>query len=164
LEGIGTVGRKTFIDKNFKGVQQAHYSILQHLTIMTPLVIEHLSMTCAESNDRSDDWIMRENKCGWIAWLKNLDLPVGEIVEEQMIKRLTAGPSSQVILWQGYDINGYLFYTATKDKKNMSQNCGVRIEALDERTGQSTIYYGIIDDIWEVHYGSNIQILVFQFF
>ena len=25
LEGVGTVGKKTFIDKDFKGVQQAHY-------------------------------------------------------------------------------------------------------------------------------------------
>ena len=55
LEGVGTVGRKIFIDKDFKGVQQAHYSILQHLTIMTPLVNEHLSMIRAESNGRSDD-------------------------------------------------------------------------------------------------------------
>ena len=38
LEGVGTVGRKIFIDKDFKGVQQAYYSILQHLTLMTSLV------------------------------------------------------------------------------------------------------------------------------
>ena len=62
LEGVDTVGRKIFIDNNFKGVQQAYYSILQHLTIMTPLVNEHLSMIRAESNGRSDDWIMREHK------------------------------------------------------------------------------------------------------
>jgi len=62
LEGFGTIGRKIFIDKDFKGVQQAHYSILQHLTIMTPLVNEHLSMIRAECNGRSDDWIMREHK------------------------------------------------------------------------------------------------------
>jgi hypothetical protein len=96
------------------------------------------------------------------AWLKDLDLLDGEIVEEQTIKRLATGPSSQVTSWQGYDINGYLFYTAAKDKKTMSQNSGVRIEALDERTGKSTTYYGVIDDIWEVHYGSNIQIPVFR--
>jgi hypothetical protein len=44
----------------------------------------------------------------------------------------------------------------------VSQNSGVRIEALDERTCQSITYYGVIDDIWEVHYGSNIQIPVFR--
>ena len=62
LDGVGTVGRKTFIDKDFKGVQQAHYSILQHLTIMTPLVNEHLSMIRGESNGRLADWITREHK------------------------------------------------------------------------------------------------------
>jgi hypothetical protein len=58
LEGVSIVGRKTFIDKDFKGVQQAQYSILQHLTIITPLVNEHLSMICAESNGCLDDWII----------------------------------------------------------------------------------------------------------
>ena len=62
LEGVGTVGRKIFIDKEFKDVQQAYYSILQHLMIMTPLVNEHLSTILAESNDRSDDWIIRDHK------------------------------------------------------------------------------------------------------
>jgi hypothetical protein len=74
LEGVGTVGRKIFIDKDFKGVQQAHHSMLQHLTIMTPLVNEHLSMIHAESNGCSDDWIMREHKRRLTAWLKDVDL------------------------------------------------------------------------------------------
>jgi hypothetical protein len=52
---VGTAERKTFTDKDFKAVQQAHYTILQHLTIMTPLVDQHLSMICVESNGRSDD-------------------------------------------------------------------------------------------------------------
>ena len=55
LEGVGTVGRKIFIDKDLEGVQQAHYSILQLLTIMTPLVNQHLSKIRAESDGRSDD-------------------------------------------------------------------------------------------------------------
>jgi hypothetical protein len=90
---------------------------------------------------------MREHKRRLTAWLKDLDLPHGKTVEEQTIKRLAAGPSSQVTTWQEYDINGYLFYTAAKDKKIVSQNSGVRIEALDERTGQSIAYLGVIYDI-----------------
>ena len=77
LECVGIVGRKIFIDKDFKGVQQAHYSILQHLIIMTPLVNEHLSMIHVESNGRLDDWIMREHKRRLTAWLKDLHLPEG---------------------------------------------------------------------------------------
>ena len=105
---------------------------------------------------------MREHKRRLTVWLKDLHLPDGETMEEQTIKRLVAGPSSQVTSWQGYDINGYLFYTAAKDKKTVSQNSGVCIVASDERTGQNTIYFGVIDDIWEVHFGSNIQISVFR--
>ena len=60
-EGVGTVGRKIFINKDFKGVQQAHYCIMQHLTVMTPLVEEHLSILRAQCNGRSDDWVMREH-------------------------------------------------------------------------------------------------------
>ena len=94
--------------------------------------------------------------------MKDLDLLDGETLEEQTIKILAVGSSNQATSWQGCDINGYLFYTATKDKKIMSQNIGVLIEALVERTGQSTTYLGVIDDIWEVHYGSNIQVPVFR--
>jgi hypothetical protein len=61
LEGVGLVRRKSFIDKDFKGVQQAHYRILQHLMIMTHLLNEHLSMIRAENNGRLDDWIIREH-------------------------------------------------------------------------------------------------------
>ena len=132
---------------------------MQHLTVMTSLVEEHLSILRAQCNGRSDDWVMREHKRRLTTWLKDLDLLDGETVEEQTIKRLAAGPSSQVTSWQGYNINGYLFYTAVKDKKTVSQNSGVRIEALDERTDQNTTYFGVIDDIWEVHYGPTIRLL-----
>jgi hypothetical protein len=66
---------------------------------MTPLVNEHLSTIHVESNGRSDDWIMREHKHVLTAWLKDLNLVDGETVEEQTIKRLAAGPSSQVRSW-----------------------------------------------------------------
>jgi hypothetical protein len=100
---------------------------------------------------------MREHKCRLIAWLKDINLPDGDTVEEQKIKILASGPSSQVTSWQGYDINGYLFYTSVKDKKIVSQNCGVY-----HKTGENTTYYGVIDDIWELHYGSNITMPVFR--
>ena len=62
LEGVGTIGKKIFIDKDFNGVQQARYCIMQHLTVMTPLVEEHLSILQAQCNGGSDDWVMREHK------------------------------------------------------------------------------------------------------
>ena len=121
LVGISIVRRKTFIDKDFKDVQQADYSIMQHLTIMSSLVCQHLSVIRAQSKGHSKDLIMREHKRHLTTWLKDLNLPDGETMEDQVIKRLAAGTSSQVTSWQGYDINGYLFYTATKDKKTVAE-------------------------------------------
>jgi hypothetical protein len=33
--------------------------------------------------------------------------------------------------YQGYDINGYMFYTKQQDKKSTYQNSGVRVDAYD---------------------------------
>jgi hypothetical protein len=48
-----------------------------------------------------------------------------------------------------------IYFTLPQRIRRPSQNSGVCIEALDERRGQSTTYYGVIDDIWKLHYGSN---------
>jgi hypothetical protein len=63
-------------------------------------------------------------------------------IENMMMKMLTSHPSSCVITWQAYDINGYTYYTK-KDKKNVSQNNVIRIEAFDP-LGVKTTYYGYI--------------------
>jgi hypothetical protein len=43
----------------------------------------------------------------------------------------------------------------------MSQNSGVRCEAIDDETGEIITYFGFIEDIWELDYGT-FQISVFQ--
>jgi hypothetical protein len=84
--------------------------------------------------------------------LKDLNIPVGETLEEKMIYLLTAGPHSVVKSWQVYDINDFTFYTKEKDSRSQCQNSGVRVDAEDS-TGQKNTYYGYIEKIWEVNYG-----------
>jgi hypothetical protein len=50
---------------------------------------------------------------------------------------------------QTYDISGFTFCTKDKDKKRMAQNSGVQCEAIDDETGEISIYFGFIEDIWE---------------
>ena len=45
---------------------------------------------------------------------------------------LAASPSSTVLTFQGYEINGNTFYTIAQDKKSTNQNSGVRFDATDE--------------------------------
>ena len=78
-------------------------------------------------------------------WIKQQGIPpYGESDES----RLAFGLSSQIISWQGYDINGYRFHTKEKDKKSTSHNIGVRYEGIEEATSETKTYYGQIEEIW----------------
>ena len=82
-------------------------------------------------------------------WIKEQqDIPH----EESDEARLASGPSTQITMWQGYDINGYKFHMKEKDKKSATQNSGVRYEGIEESTGQSRTYSGQVEEIWELDY------------
>jgi hypothetical protein len=54
-----------------------------------------------------------------------------------------------IMQYQGYEINGYTFYTRAQDEKGMNQNIGVRIDAIGN-DGKKDSYYGVIEEIWEL--------------
>ncbi|KAK1627727.1 hypothetical protein QYE76_002042 [Lolium multiflorum] len=60
-----------------------------------------------------------------------------------------------------YEINGNTFYTIDQDKKSTNQNSGVRFDATDEN-GQTTTYYGYIEEIWELDYGPTFKVPLFR--
>ena len=94
-----------------------------------------------------------------MTWIEHQGIPrYGESDES----RLAYGPSSQITSWQGYDINGYMFHMKEKDTKSAAWNCGVRYEGIDEATGDTKAYFGQIEHIWELDYGGELQIPIFQ--
>ena len=74
-------------------------------------------------------------------WLKEKFL--GQQTSSKELYHLAMGPSSTVLMYEGYDINVYTFYMRKQDAKSANQNSGVQIEA----------YYGFIEEIWELDYG-----------
>jgi hypothetical protein len=64
--------------------------------------------------------------------------------EDMTMKMMTSRPSSCLTSWQAYGINTY--YTREKDKKSVTQNSGIHIEAINPQ-GLKTTYYGYIQDI-----------------
>jgi hypothetical protein len=61
---------------------------------------------------------------------------------------LTRDPIFTVVTYQGYDINGYMFYTEHQDKKSTYQNSGVRVDTYDVMGEDKSMYYGQIQEIW----------------
>jgi hypothetical protein len=81
--------------------------------------------------------------------------------EDMTMKMLTSHPSCRVASWRAYDINRYTCYTKEKDKKSVAQTSGIHIRVIDPQ-GLKTMYYGYIQDIWELNYGLRIRIPVFM--
>ena len=66
---------------------------------------------------------------------------------------LAKGPLSTLLKYQGYEINGFTFYTKKQDGKSTYQNSGVCFDAHDENGNVQATYYGFIEEIWELEYG-----------
>jgi hypothetical protein len=75
--------------------------------------------------------IIKQHKLYSTAWLKDLNISVGETIEEKIIYLLATGPYSVVKSWQAYDINDFIFYTNAKDSMSQCQNSGVRVDVED---------------------------------
>lgn len=149
LAGVGTTGRKRIVPDQ-ASYAQAHFAVLQHMAEVTPYFEEHLAKVRQENMGRSDMWINREHSTRFNEWFKNR-IARSTDGPSEIVRRLARGPSWDVDTWQGYDINGYTFYTLTQDDKSTVQNSGVRIDAYQDQAGSDT-YYGRIEKIWELNY------------
>ena len=74
---------------------------------------------------------------------------------------LARSPSSTVLTFEGYEINGNTFYTIAQDKKSTNQNSGVRFDATNNN-GQKDTYYGYIEEIWKLDYGPSFKVPLFR--
>ena len=79
---------------------------------------------------------------------------------DERLQKLAKGPFFIVTTYQGYDINGYTFYTIDQDKKSMYQNSAVHVDAFNSKM-QKIAYYGQIEEIWELLY-AGFKVPVFR--
>jgi hypothetical protein len=89
LFGKGTKEHKSFTDVNDERVREAHFSIMHQLAVMRPYVEKHLQELCERIQDEA--LIMKQHKLYFTAWLKDLNIPVGETPKE-FFYLLVAGP------------------------------------------------------------------------
>ena len=72
---------------------------------------------------------------------------------DKAVEDLGFGPI-RVVKCEGYDINGYTFYTRQQDQKSTMQNSGVTVIASTMESATKDSYYGVIEEIWELDYNS----------
>jgi hypothetical protein len=160
LAGEGVIG-KNVISPPSERKKKAHLCVLQHLTEVHPYLEKHLLELQHCNPKLKERALMREHNRTFIEWFKK---EVGKKQDHDVsdtIKWLSRGPRLCVRSFEGYDINGFTFYTRRQDEKSVVQNSGVKVvassrvyaSAKDKRPVDSTqSYYGVIEEIWELDY------------
>ena len=138
---------------------KAHSTFVQQFSLVAPYIEEHKKLLAANHPGNSEAWITRQHIEGFIGWLQ-MHLMRDEDIDNQLAW-LARSPSSDIMTFQGYEINGYTFYTRAQDGKSTNQNSGIRIDAIDN-DGNKDTYYGCIEKIWELEYGPYMRIPLFR--
>jgi hypothetical protein len=159
LSGRGTIGQKSVRVVDLETFNLAHCTVLQQAAIVSPYMDEHKRELHMQNRGRSEAWIVKQHRESFGSWLR-LKL-TGVHTGYHELDLLAMGPSTTVLMFEGYDINAYTFYTRQQDDKSANQNSGVRIDAFGGNH-QKESYYGRIEEIWELDYGPTLKIPLFR--
>jgi hypothetical protein len=159
LTGKGTLGRKATVCMDGHSFTQAHYTVLHNSTMVAPYIERHKNILRSENPGKADSWIKGLHEKTFSSWLQTHLMNINTIGDQ--LHYLARPPSSTICTFQVYEINENIFYTVAQDKKSTNQNSGVRFDATDDN-GQKKTYYGYIEEIWELDYGSTVKIPLFR--
>src|SRR4051812_6743048 len=123
LSGKGTLGKKSTICRDGHSYTEAHYAVLQSSNLVAPYIDEHKDILRSQHPGKSDSEITREHMATFGGWWQTRLMNVTTV--EYQLYLLAKTPSSTVLTFQGYEINGNTFYTIAQDKKSSNQNSGV---------------------------------------
>jgi hypothetical protein len=96
LRGRGRIGQKSFIDRDYNLVSEAHFSVLQQLKIDVPYIEQHLSELHRDNIGCTEAWIMKEHRRVFTTWLMDKEIPT----EDMTMKMLVSRPSRCVTFCQ----------------------------------------------------------------
>ena len=130
--GKGTLGKKAMICRDGHYFSQTHYTVLQSSTFVAPYIEVHKNSVRSKNPGKPDSWTRQKHMETFGSWLRLHLMNDTDVGDQHYL--LAASPSSTVLTFQGYKINGNTFYTETQEKKSTNQNSGVRFDTMGQRT------------------------------
>ncbi|GKC33154.1 hypothetical protein Tco_1040448 [Tanacetum coccineum] len=107
------------------------------------------------NSHRDQSWLEAEHKRKFSQWLADKVIGMSLTNVDEDVIQLGYRPR-RVLQYQGYEINGYTFYTEQQDDKSTMQNSGVTLIATTTDSSRMSIakdsYYGVVDEILELDY------------
>jgi hypothetical protein len=113
---------------------------------------EHKEVLLRDNPGYNKSWLANEHMRRFIGWLQDRISQSSDTQTSEYLKKLVHDPIFTIVTYQGYNINGYTFYTEQQDKKSTYQNSGVCVDAYDVTDQDKNMYYGQIQEIWELDF------------
>ncbi|XP_056687991.1 uncharacterized protein [Spinacia oleracea] len=139
-----------------------------------PYLVMHKQELANEYPSKGERELTQLHNREFITWFQ--DKVMGEIEVDgntvcETVQYLSLSPREVVQSYQGYDVNGYTFWTERQDQKSLSvQNSGVSLVVSSREYASSKdrypvdaelSYYGRVQDIWERKYGTKLTVGLF---
>jgi hypothetical protein len=122
------------------------------MSIVFEYLDEHKEVLLRDNPGCNESWLANEHMRKFIGSFRDQISQTLDTQTSEYLKKLAHGPIFTVVTYQRYDINGYTFYTKQQDKKSTYQNSGVRVDAYDAMSQVKNMYYGQIQEIWEIDF------------
>jgi hypothetical protein len=108
--GKWTIGKKA-ITPDPHLFYYAHFHVLQQMSIVSEYFDEHKVVLPRDNHDHNESWLANERMRKFIGWLWDRISHSSDTQISEYLKKLARGPIFTVMTYQGWDINGYTFYT-----------------------------------------------------
>ncbi|XP_074326589.1 uncharacterized protein LOC141664531 [Apium graveolens] len=145
---------------------EAHLTVLLNNSEVFPYIIKHMEYLeeIHRGKKKSVHWLMGEHNRLFADWFERKvrsELKENCAAVSEMIRWLAAKPSYSVLTYEGYLVDGVMYFIKDRDKSRVVQNSGVYLvaktvqvySARDLNPIESDMtFYGIILEIWELDY------------
>jgi surface polysaccharide O-acyltransferase-like enzyme len=82
---------------------------------------EHKEVLLRDNPKHNKSWLANEHMRKFIGWLRDQISQSLDTQTSEYLKKLACVPIFTIVTYQGYDINGYTFYTEQQDKKKRTR-------------------------------------------
>jgi hypothetical protein len=141
LTGKGSIGKKAITPYPHLFCC-AHFHVLEQMSIVSEYFDENNEVLLRDNLGHNESWLANEYMRKFIGWLWDWISHSSDTQTSEYLKKLARGPIFTIMTYQGYDINGYMFYTEQQDKKSTYQNSGVCVDSYDATGQDKNMYYG----------------------
>lgn len=147
-----TLSKSTFADLDVNGpvMRQAHQTVLNNTEVVEPYFELHMSYLKEKFPHETEKWLEKQHCQTFQDWLhekveEERKDPDNIISEE--LRWIASGPSSQILTYEGFKVNGCRYHTKARDDRRVTQNSGVFLVDTEDNS-----YYGVIKEIWVLDY------------